>query len=503
MKPIAHVGYDITKKINQMTKLITNLTKKIALFPFVRLLNVNMVKGGGGGRTDKPAVKFYLNSTYFNCYTQTVLKFSKLNARVEQREAVVQGQCLPPIPTLLHKISFSVLGRAIVKTIFVIMGCILLGNINATTIANETTKSQSQFFPEKYCLIPLSQPNQVRSVPSEFRIDQKTQDIPKPTLAIGFAPEQPLRDATLANLCRPISHTPAVSSFPKLNTESQQRETVVQRRSLLPVSALKFKRWSDVKDRQFTADQQYSRRPFYTSLQKIGEDHKNYYSFSNLYYLGLATGFHAVLSNTSVDQNFRDWYQDDMRTSSTDRVSRSLKIFGEGTLWIPVFGVTAGVYCFAQKYTNNYFADNFVGDLSVQTIRSYLVGTPTLLLGQFMLGCSRPREFRSYHSAWRPFRDTNSFSGHAFIGATPFLVAAQMTDRLWLKSFFYVCSTFAGISRINDDSHYLSQVLLGWFIAHLSVSAVCKTESAFANNQFKVFPIADSKNIGIGISFSR
>lgn len=272
-----------------------------------------------------------------------------------------------------------------------------------------------------------------------------------------------------------------------------------------PISCLKFKRWASENVSQFIAERQNSRQPqpFFTLLQRIGSDHKNYYSLDTLCRLGLATGFHATLANTSIDQDFRNWYQDNMRSASTNKISTNFKIFGEGMLWIPVFGITTGVYCLAQNYGHDYFSDNIIGEFSSRTIRSYLVGTPTLLLGQFMLGCSRPRDFRSYHSAWRPFQDDNSFSGHAFIGATPFLVAAQMTDRIWLKSAFYACSTFAGISRINDDSHYLSQVLLGWFVAYLSVSAINKTENMFPDRNLKVFPVMSPRSIGIGISFSR
>jgi hypothetical protein len=292
----------------------------------------------------------------------------------------------------------------------------------------------------------------------------------------------------------------SASAYPKLldvTNENQFSSTNLFR----PTHRIKFKLWTDENNDRLIADPQQTRRPIDMLWQKICGDHKNYYSCGTFYRLGLATGFHAVLSNTSFDRNCRHWYQNHVRSSSTDSLSKGFKVFGEGSLWIPVFGMTTGVYCLTQKYGPDYFSENFIGELSAQTIRSYLVGTPTLLLGQFMPGCSRPDDFRFYHSAWRPFQDNNSLSGHAFIGAVPFWVAAQMTNRFWLKSAFYLCSTFAGISRINDDSHYLSQVLLGWYVASLSVSAVCKTENMFSRRGLDVFPIVNSKNIGIWNTF--
>jgi hypothetical protein len=37
-------------------------------------------------------------------YTQAVLKFLKLNTEAQQREAVVQGRSLPPIPAPVYQV---------------------------------------------------------------------------------------------------------------------------------------------------------------------------------------------------------------------------------------------------------------------------------------------------------------------------------------------------------------------------------------------------------------
>nr|GHT29231.1 hypothetical protein FACS18942_10270 [Planctomycetales bacterium]GHT37548.1 hypothetical protein FACS189427_10630 [Planctomycetales bacterium] len=244
--------------------------------------------------------------------------------------------------------------------------------------------------------------------------------------------------------------------------------------------------------------------PFFEQWNNVREDHRNYYSKSVFWKLGLAIGVHAAVSNTSIDRQFRNWYQNDIRSSRTDDVSKNFKVLGEGSIWLPVFGAAALTSCLGQKFCPSFRpANGVIGEFAVKTTRSYLVGTPTLLLGQFCLGSSRPSDLRSYHSAWRPFQDDNSFSGHAFIGATPFLTAAAMTDKIWLKSVFYTCSTFAGISRINDDAHYTSQVLLGWYIAYLSVQSISKTDNILERRGLTVFPVLDAKYVGIGISLTR
>jgi hypothetical protein len=105
-----------------------------------------------------------------------------------------------------------------------------------------------------------------------------------------------------------------------------------------------------------------------------------------------------------------------------------------------------------------------------------LVGAPPLYCLQWAIGASRPGE-SSAESSWKPFQDSNGVSGHAFVGAVPFLSAAKMSDGILAKSAFYAGSTLCGWSRINDDSHYASQVVLGWCLAYASASAVDRSQT--------------------------
>ena len=96
-----------------------------------------------------------------------------------------------------------------------------------------------------------------------------------------------------------------------------------------------------------------------------------------------------------------------------------------------------------------------------------------MLLLQRALGASRPDEAGSH---WQSFNDSNGVSGHSFMGAVPFLTAAEMIDNSYLKYTLYLGSTLAGLSRINDNDHYFSQAVLGWWIAYLSVNSTDRTD---------------------------
>ena len=117
---------------------------------------------------------------------------------------------------------------------------------------------------------------------------------------------------------------------------------------------------------------------------------------------------------------------------------------------------------------------------------------------QVLTGGSRPGETTAT-SYWKPFDDNNGASGHAFIGAIPFISAAKMSDNIWLKGGLYAASTLPALSRVNDDDHYFSQIFLGWWVAYLAGSAVDRTDDAHRNHRFLVYPVGDG--IGAGVEY--
>jgi membrane-associated phospholipid phosphatase len=77
-----------------------------------------------------------------------------------------------------------------------------------------------------------------------------------------------------------------------------------------------------------------------------------------------------------------------------------------------------------------------------------------------------------------------------------FINAAKMSDDILFKVLMYGLSTFPGWSRINDNDHYLSQVVLGWSLAYLAATAVDNSEHA--KRQFTIVPLAMDGGMGVG-----
>lgn len=209
----------------------------------------------------------------------------------------------------------------------------------------------------------------------------------------------------------------------------------------------------------------------------IKRDYRNFYlERDNL--IGLAAGITGagISANTKMDGDIQKFYQDSIRSGTTNSISRIVKLPGDGFITIPVL-----------LATHAFLRERPAGEWSQRSIRAIIVGTPTALLLQKATGASRPLQG---NSNWRPFRSVNGLSGHAFIGAVPFITAARMSDNFYVKGLFYSLSILPGVSRINDNKHYFSQAALGWYLAFLSCNAVDKTAHK-KQNKFLIAPLLD------------
>jgi hypothetical protein len=234
-------------------------------------------------------------------------------------------------------------------------------------------------------------------------------------------------------------------------------------------------------------------------LTDVLADHRHFYGPTSLAALAAGFGVGAALANTSGDESFRDFYQENVRDTKTDEWSEAMHtptVLGNGMMVLPAFAAAA----LAGEMMDEMPMMSVAGDWGEQSLRTALVGFPAMLLAQKATGASRPGE-TSRESEWRFGNDSNGVSGHSFMGAVPFLAAAKMARNPWCKASFYLASTGAGLSRINDDRHYASQVLLGWWMAYVAADAVMQTEGG--NQELALVPLESPDGAGIGLEVRR
>ena len=232
---------------------------------------------------------------------------------------------------------------------------------------------------------------------------------------------------------------------------------------------------------------------------RIFSDFGNLYNRNNVQNFGVALLGTGVMANTTIDDKFQHWHAKQTLSGFSQELSEFSKVFGEGKYFIPVMVTSAITYRFWQEKRGGLPECTF-GEFTDRTMRGYFVGFPMLLTMQSVLGGDRPNgDGGSY---WKPFQQNHGVSGHAFIGAIPFMTAAQMTDKPLVKGLCYTLSVLPAWSRVNDDAHYLSQAMLGWYLAYLSVRAVSQTESrSRLPRGLTIFPVNEVSAVGIGLHY--
>lgn len=219
------------------------------------------------------------------------------------------------------------------------------------------------------------------------------------------------------------------------------------------------------------------------SLRKVARDYRNFYSCESLVCLTAAFGAGALMANTGFDTTMQTAWQNGVTPTGMGTFFHECKPLGEGSYALPIFGVAAATGLIFDGRP----AGSVVGEWGSRSLRMFIVGGPPVYVLQLATGASRPSEDNG--SQWHFWNDNNGVSGHAFVGAIPFLAAAEMVESPLLKGTLYICSTFTAFSRMTDNAHYPSQVFLGWYLAWASSMAVSRTEVAFDTVTVRVVPL--------------
>jgi hypothetical protein len=223
----------------------------------------------------------------------------------------------------------------------------------------------------------------------------------------------------------------------------------------------------------------------------IFDDYKNYYNWPNLEMISYGIVGSAIFANTRLDESINNSYQKHFVNSSSNSFAAFVKHPGNNSsILVYAGGTILGAALQKIPVGNTFF------NWSNRTLRAVIVGAPPVLLLQRAIGTARPNN----GSEWRPFYQEHAVSGHAFLGSLPFITAAQMTHSIPLKILLYTGSTFTGWSRLNDNEHYFSQILFGWWMGYLAVSSVSQSEHG-RRWQIMPYSIAGS-DIGITASIS-
>ncbi|HEX5760706.1 MAG TPA: phosphatase PAP2 family protein [Thermoanaerobaculia bacterium] len=202
----------------------------------------------------------------------------------------------------------------------------------------------------------------------------------------------------------------------------------------------------------------------------VRADYARFYSTRRLIRIGAGFAAGGLVANSDADEEAREGYLEDVFGAGSDGFSDAVETLGEGEVVMPLFVAAA----FAVGLAPEGPAPSGGATWLRRAGRAYLVGAPALYYLQQLTGGSRPGEPEG--SGWDPFHGNHGVSGHAFVGAVPFLTLARQSRRAPARALAVAASTLPALQRLREDEHFLSQVALGWLLAWEATGAVAQAD---------------------------
>ena len=195
----------------------------------------------------------------------------------------------------------------------------------------------------------------------------------------------------------------------------------------------------------------------------------------------------------AFDDEIKDEIQDS-RNSSRDNLSDWFEPFGNGFITVPTM---IGFYVYGGLAENKK-----VKRTALLATESFLVtGLFTTVL---KAASGRPRPDRGEQAdVFKIFSNSNkSFpSGHtstAFAIAT--VVANEYENIPLLAPVSYGIATMTGLSRINDNKHWASDVIFGAALGYFTSKTILRLHSNQKGQHFTIYPRADFSGGGLVLS---
>jgi len=201
-----------------------------------------------------------------------------------------------------------------------------------------------------------------------------------------------------------------------------------------------------------------------------------------------------VLGTTGVffalDDEIRDFIQDE-RSTTTDDIASIFEPFGNGGY---TFGGLVGFYLYGH-----FFENSKAERTALLAVESFAVtGIFTFAL-KFSTGRVRPQSARDSGEWNGPSLDDVSFpSGHtssAFAIAT--VLASEYKNNPWVPPVAYGLAGLTGLSRLNDNKHWASDVFLGGALGYFIAKTVLKLHSNKKGRHYTIYPRISRKEVGL------
>ena len=212
--------------------------------------------------------------------------------------------------------------------------------------------------------------------------------------------------------------------------------------------------------------------------------------------------FMAVASLASAvadrDTDIQAWIQRN-RTKGMDRLARIGEPLGNGRYVLPTLGLT---YCYGR-----IFGDERAQRASLLSIESVLVSGAVTGGIKYLAHKRRPFETAPgeddipWSGPGLNSKDVSFPSGHTTIAfAVATVMATEYKDHRLVRPLVYTAASLVGFSRLNSNSHWLSDVIMGAAIGHFTARAIESIHGGDGDKSLSLAPVLDRNQVGVSLA---
>jgi membrane-associated phospholipid phosphatase len=210
--------------------------------------------------------------------------------------------------------------------------------------------------------------------------------------------------------------------------------------------------------------------------------------------------FSAVIAATyavaSEESEVQTWVQV-RRNGDTNTVARFAGPLGSGRYVLPAL---IGLYGCGRIAGSDKVARTALLSLESVVLSGVFTGTIKYLTHK-----QRPNPSLTEGIPWNgpSFSGTHlSFpSGHSTCGfAVATVVAMEYGDHAFVPPLVYCAATLAALSRVNDNAHWMSDIILGSAIGHFTARAIVGRHGGVAGSRVSLIPAWTRGSFGLALS---
>jgi len=192
----------------------------------------------------------------------------------------------------------------------------------------------------------------------------------------------------------------------------------------------------------------------------------------------------------TLDDEIRSFVQD-KRSGTTDNLANIFEPFGNGGFALPGL---VGFYLYGH-----FFKNPKAERVALLAVESFAVTGLFNTALKFSTGRTRPQSAQNSRQ-WNGFSTSdNSFaSGHtSTVFAIATVLASEYKNNPWVPPVAYGLATLTGLSRLNDNKHWASDVFFGGMLGYFISKTLIKLHSSKKGRHYTIYPRISKNETGL------